>query len=221
MHPATLIDPASRLRLEGAIFAAEERSEGEIVLVVAERCDDYQAARWRFGVALAAAAFLGLYLFGPALPVWGLGLAQGFTLFIALAATRWDPLLRLLIPRAVCEARVDARVRRAFHEHGLHRTRHATGVLLYVALLERRFAVLGDRGVNEAMPPGSRWDDIVSGVTQALRNGDAVAGLADAIRQCGDWMGRALPLRGENRNELSDRVILEDRGGVIFEDSPL
>lgn len=220
MHPATLIDPASRLRLEGAIYEAERNSQGELVLVVAERCDEYGAARWRFAVAIAVLAFLTLLLFGPPVPSWGLLVAQAAAFLLAFVAARWEPLLRLLIPHAICDARVDARARRAFFEQGLHRTRHQTGVLLYLALFEQRFVVLGDSAVDRALGPDESWDEIVSLATQSLRSGDPVAGLVEAIGRCAAWMVRALPVESDNRDELPNQIVLENRLGVVFEERP-
>jgi len=45
--------------------------------------------------------------------------------------------------------------KQAFAKLGLTATREHNGVLFFVAVRERKFAVLGDSGINQKVPPGS------------------------------------------------------------------
>ena len=46
-----------------------------------------------------------------------------------------------------------------FRRLGMHKTADRNGVLIYLALKERKFAIIGDTGINSAVPLGF-WDEI-------------------------------------------------------------
>lgn len=220
MRATTLIDPAHLLQLEAAISRAEEDSEGEIVLVVADRCDGYSGARWRFAVALAALVFLALILFAPPLPTWVYLVAQALTLIVGHVASRIENVLRLLLPGETAEARVRARAQRAFAEHGLHRTRNQTGVLLFAALLERHFVVLADTRVNDVLREEESWDEVVALATAGFRERRVCEGLEVAIERCGVFLKRTLPAGTDNPDELPNTVRLAHHAAVVLDSPP-
>src|SRR5262245_46662161 len=148
MRASELLDAAERERLAGAIREVERTTGGEIVVAIASDCDEYGSAGWRLGVALAALVLLGLGLFAPPLPwVAYLG-AQAAALVAGHALARRDGVRRALLDEALVQRRVAERARRAFFEHGLSRTRGRTGILIFVALFERRVVVLADAGIH-------------------------------------------------------------------------
>jgi putative membrane protein len=210
MRPTRLLDPAARLQLESAIAAVERRTGGELVLVVVRACDEYGSAGWRFAVVLAALALAGLLAFAPPLPGWTYLAAQAAALALGHAAARIEALRRRLLPHGLVDARVAERARRAFAEHGLARTAGRTGILLFVALLERRCVVLADEGIHAALDAGESWDEVVERAVAGLRAGRAAEGLESAVRRCGEILARHVPAAGRNPNELPNRVVLED-----------
>ncbi len=203
------IDPARRLQLERAIYAAEAPGHAEIGVAVLNRCDPYLSARWGFALAVAACALLGLAQLEPRVPVWALLLSHAATLGIAFAATRWPPLLRLLLSRRAAADAVEARARRAFFEAGLHHAPAGAAALLFVAVLERRFVVLADDGGSPGSEPGAGWNEIVASLALAFREGRGVEGLEEAVAAC----GRALAGGGDGHRDyalLKASVVLED-----------
>ncbi len=210
MKPSQLLDPADRLRLERAVLEAERGTAGEIVVVVVHACDEYGSAGWRLGVALAALAFLGLWLLAPPLPAWVYLTAQAAALLAGHGAARLDPVRRRLLPPDLVETRVAGRARRAFAEHGLTRTAHRTGILVFVTLLERRVVVLADEGIDRALTEGESWEEIVRLAVEGLRSGDAARGLEAAVRRCGEILAAHHPPPPDDRDELPVAVVLED-----------
>jgi uncharacterized membrane protein len=207
--PSRWIDPARRLRLERAVYAAESSGHAEIVVAVLDRCNRYQDARWTFALAVAACVFLALVQVAPQLPEWALLLAQGATLGLALQATRWSPLMRLLLPREATAEVVEARARRAFFESGLHHASAGAAALLFVAVFERRFLVLADDGNSPASDPGEAWDAIVASLARAFRDGLDTEGLEEAIGAC----ARVLAKGGTGHRDyslLKASVVLEN-----------
>lgn len=77
----------------------------------------------------------------------------------------------------------DGPLRRAealFHELGLDRTRDGTGVLLYVAEVDRKAAVFAGPGIYGARAPGF-WHDVSSAVARGYADGNRVKGLLRAL----------------------------------------
>ncbi len=210
MRPSRLIDPTDRLRIEAAVVEAEKRTRGEIVVVVARACDEYGSAGWRLGVALAAIGFLALALLAPDTSAARLLAAQAAGLGAGHLLARADPIRRRLISRELAEARVGERARRAFAENGLTRTRERNGILIFVALLERRVSVLADEGIDGAVAPGESWQDVVDRVLEGLRRGEAARGLVAAVERCGEILAAHVPAAERNPDELPNAVVLED-----------
>ena len=213
MHAYDLLDPAARLHLEGVVVEAERDTDGEIVVVVAHDCDEYGSAGWRFGVSLAALAFAGLLAFAPPLAGWIYLAAQAAALGIGHALARIDALRRRLLPESLVQIRVAEKARHAFAENGLARTQHRTGILLFIALLERRVVVLADEGIHGKLDPNESWQQVVDLAIAGLRTGrgeGAMRGLEAAIRRCGEILARHVPAQGRNPDELPNRIVLDD-----------
>ena len=213
MHAYDLLDPAARLHLEGVVVEAERDTDGEIVVVVARDCDEYGSAGWRFGVLLAALAFAGLPAFAPPLAGWIYLAAQAAALITGHALARIDALRRLLLPESLVQLRVAEKARHAFAENGLARTEHRTGILIFIALLERRVVVLADEGIHSKLDSSESWQEVVDLAIAGLRTGRgdaAMRGLEAAIRRCGEILARHVPAQGRNPDELPNRIVLDD-----------
>jgi len=210
MRATELLDEAARERLARTVREAERGTGGEIVVAIASACDEYGSAGWRLGVALAAIAFLALGLFAPPLPWVAYLAAEAAMLALGHALARVGAIRRELVSHALVEARVAERARRAFAEHGLARTRGRTGILIFVALFERRVVVLADEGIHRALGPGESWQEVVERAVGGLRSGAALVGLENAVRRCGEILARHLPPAAVNPDELPNAVVIED-----------
>ena len=211
MRPSQLFDAAARQRLESAVVEAERATGGELVVAVVHACDEYGSAGWWAGCALAALAFLALGIFLPALPWTAYLAAQAAALAAGHGLARLDGVRRRLLPQRLVARRVAERARRCFAENGLARTRGRTGVLIFVALLERRVVVLADEGIHRALDPDESWQQVVDLAVDGLRRGQPVEGIEAAVRRCGEILARHLPAISPNPNELPNPpVVLED-----------
>ncbi len=210
MRPFQLLDPTARQHLEGVVVEAERSTAGEIVVVVAHACDEYGGAPWRFGVLLAAITFAGMIAFAPPQSGWIYLAAQAAALLLAHALARIDAVQRMLLPEPLVKERVAERARHAFAANGLAGTQQRTGILIFVALLERRVVVLADEGIHRALDPSESWQEVVDCAVAGLRDGRAADGLEAAIRRCGEILAHHVPVQGRNPDELSNRIVFED-----------
>ena len=97
------------------------------------------------------------------------------------------------------------RARRVFAHLGMHLTAEHHGVLIYLAIEDRKLAIVGDDGIHQRVGD-AYWEHVRDLMVAKLREGrplDAVlAGIAEVARV----LAQHFPRRPDDRNELSDQV---------------
>jgi uncharacterized membrane protein len=106
-------------------------------------------------------------------------------------------------PKAGSDIRAFAE--RTFERLGMTKTALRNGVLLFIATEERRFTILGDRGIDEKVPPGF-WDEIAAKLTIRFKNGEFTDGIVEAINTAGAHLKQYFPRAAADVNELSDQI---------------
>lgn len=84
-------------------------------------------------------------------------------------------------------------------------TEKRNGVLFYLAVSNRKFAVIGDVGIN-AVVPENFWDDIKDRMIHHFRDGKFTDGLIEGIMMVGEKLKAHFPYRVGDKNELSDDI---------------
>lgn len=92
-----------------------------------------------------------------------------------------------------------------FEKLKMHKTAQRNGVLFYLAYTDKKFAILGDAGINSKVP-SNFWDTIKSEMEARFREGDFVNGLANGILACGEQLKSHFPYQSDDVNELSDEI---------------
>jgi uncharacterized membrane protein len=87
----------------------------------------------------------------------------------------------------------------------MYRTSARNGVLVYVAVGSRKFAIIGDAGIN-AVVPDNFWDGIKEQMQQNFAAGNYVDGLVQAIRESGVSLKRYFPYQSDDINEQPDEI---------------
>lgn len=100
---------------------------------------------------------------------------------------------------------VPERASEVFNILKISRTSLRNGVLFYLAVKDRRFAVLGDAGIDRAVDTGF-WNNITHHMEEMFREGRFTDGICDGIRMAGDQLARYFPPVKDDRNELSDDI---------------
>ena len=131
----------------------------------------------------------------------GLGCA-GF-----LAARLVPGFKRAFISEARADEMAGEQALQEFYAHGLHRTQEATGVLLFVSLLERRVIVLGDEGIDAKLD-ASDWEATDTAVLEGVCSGSLKDGLAAGIQRTADVLAEHFPSTDGDRDEVPNHVIV-------------
>ncbi len=93
-----------------------------------------------------------------------------------------------------------------FHKLGMANTGLHNGVLIYVALKDRKFSIIGDKGIHEKVGPGF-WDAIKEKMTTHFKAGRIYDGILAAVEDSGEALAGHFPYTSGDRNELSDDII--------------
>ena len=92
-----------------------------------------------------------------------------------------------------------------FEQLQLHRTQLRNGVLFYLAVSDRKFAILGDVGINQKVPEGF-WDNISAVMMNHFKKGDFLKGLIEGVKEAGEQLKTHFPYQKDDKNELSDDI---------------
>lgn len=92
-----------------------------------------------------------------------------------------------------------------FKKLGMHKTAERNGVLFYLAVNDRKFAIIGDAGINAKVPPGF-WDEISELLKKNFKEGKFTEGLSEGILLTGEHLKIHFPHRPDDVNELPDEI---------------
>jgi putative membrane protein len=200
------ISAQDRQRISSAIHDAEARTSGEIVCVLAQTSSDATA----FPVLIAAVVALALPWLLVAFTVMTVQriLSLQVIVFVALLILLCLPRVRVaLMPdhtRRVIAHRV---AMEQFTIRAIARTKHRSGILIFVSLAERYARIIADDGIA-AHVPQSEWQAAVDVLVTHMRNDRIADGFITAINVCGQELAKHFPRTEASRNELPDRIYL-------------
>jgi uncharacterized membrane protein len=92
-----------------------------------------------------------------------------------------------------------------FKKLGMDKTDERNGVLFYLAVSDRKYAIVGDAGINAKVPAGF-WDEISELLKKNFREGKFTEGLSEGIIMTGQQLKTHFPHRKDDVNELSDEI---------------
>jgi uncharacterized membrane protein len=92
-----------------------------------------------------------------------------------------------------------------FEKLEMHKTNLRNGVLFYLAVKDRKFAILGDAGIN-AKTPEDFWDWIKEEMLKYFREDRFAEGLQQGILMAGQQLKKHFPYQSDDINELSDEI---------------
>ena len=87
----------------------------------------------------------------------------------------------------------------------MDRTEQRNGVLFYIAVESKKFAILGDEGINNLVPDDF-WDSEKELVLSHFKKGEFTKGLELAIIEVGNKLVTFFPYQSNDINELPDEI---------------
>lgn len=104
-----------------------------------------------------------------------------------------------------CQGDVLDRAAYIFEKLEMHKTKLRNGVLFYLAVEDRKFAILGDAGIN-AVTPDDFWDSIKEKMLEYFKKDEFATGLVTGIKLTGEKLKEHFPYQADDVNELSDEI---------------
>ncbi|MDG2363450.1 MAG: TPM domain-containing protein [Flavobacteriales bacterium] len=123
---------------------------------------------------------------------------------IASAEKQTSGELRVHIDRN-CRGDVMDRISGLFTALSMHKTEARNGVLIYLAIKDRKFAVIGDGGINEKVQEGF-WQSTYDAALPHFKSEDFSTGLCSAIEACGKALSEHFPYCEDDVNELDNGI---------------
>ena len=107
-----------------------------------------------------------------------------------------------------CKIDVLDRAAYVFGQLKMHETALRNGVLFYLAVYDRKFAILGDAGINQVVPENF-WDEIKETMLGYFKDKKFAEGVSKGILMAGEQLKANFPHQKDDINELSDEISFE------------
>ena len=97
------------------------------------------------------------------------------------------------------------RAKEIFHLLKMDNTKEGNGVLIYVAVHDKKFVICGDKGINEVVPEGF-WNSTKDIIESHFKQGHFKQGLVAGIIEAGKELKSHFPWHPNDTNELSNEI---------------
>jgi uncharacterized membrane protein len=97
------------------------------------------------------------------------------------------------------------RAKEVFHLLKMDNTKEDNGVLIYVAVNDKKFVIYGDKGINEAVPKDF-WNNTKDIIADHFKNRRFKQGLTEGILKAGKELEEHFPWVQGDTNELSNEI---------------
>jgi len=94
-----------------------------------------------------------------------------------------------------------------FHNLKMDQTRDKTGILIFILLASRRFFIAADSGIDSKVKQET-WDEIRNDMESQFKLGHFVEGVVSTIERVGNVLSEHFPIKSDDTNELSNKVVL-------------
>ncbi|SMC46449.1 TPM domain-containing protein [Cellulophaga tyrosinoxydans] len=97
------------------------------------------------------------------------------------------------------------RAQEVFHFLKMDNTKEENGVLIYVAVHDKKFVIYGDRGINNVVPKNF-WNTTKDAIEQQFKQNNFKQGIIDGVLKAGKELENHFPWQHNDTNELSNEV---------------
>lgn len=104
-----------------------------------------------------------------------------------------------------CKGDVLDRSVMVFNTLKMKKTAARNGVLIYLAVADKKFAIIGDEGIN-VLVEHDFWNDVKDEMSRHFREGDFTGGVVNGILRVGEKLKAFFPYQSDDVNELPDDI---------------
>lgn len=97
------------------------------------------------------------------------------------------------------------RAQEIFQMLEMHKTDAHNGVLIYVAVEDKKFVIFGDEGINKVVE-NDFWNTTKDIMQKQFKEGNYAQGIIDGILKAGDELKVHFPWQIDDKNELTNEI---------------
>jgi putative membrane protein len=200
------ISSEDHARIASAIQAAEAKTSGDIVCVLAQT-SSHATSLPVLIAAIAALATPWLLVTFSAMTVHRI-LSLQVIEFLVLLVLLCLPRVRVaLMPRKARRAIAHRVAMDQFISRGIAREKGRSGVLIFVSLAERYARIITDDEIATRVPQ-SEWQAAVDALVAHMRDGRIADGFITAINMCGNKLEQHFPRTATSNDVRPGRIYL-------------
>jgi putative membrane protein len=212
------LSDSEKQSLQQQIHAAESKTSGEIVTVIAQQSDGYRYIPLMWA-ALVSLSIPGLYFLYQYLTQsnWNYPGDSTFALarvyqvqvlvFLGLGMLLQLGNIRfLVVPKSVQRQRARRHARELFFVQNLHLTDKNNGILIFVSVAEHYVEIIVDESIA-AVVDNSVWQETVDDFVANVKRGQIANGFSSAIEHCREVLWEHFPAPEGRPDELPNHLI--------------
>lgn len=104
-----------------------------------------------------------------------------------------------------CASEPYGRALEVFLQLKMNETAQKNATLIYFAYGDKKFAILGDKGINDVVPTNF-WDNTKEQMGTHFRKSEFLDGIVFAITETGKHLKHYFPHLTDDKNELNDEI---------------
>ncbi len=105
-----------------------------------------------------------------------------------------------------CKTDAYERAVACFYDLKMEKTALRNGVLIYVALEDKKFAIIGDEGINKVIPDDF-WKSTKSLMLDRFKRNEVAEGISVGVIEAGKQLKKYFPYQSDDINELPDDIV--------------
>ena len=123
---------------------------------------------------------------------------------IRLAEKNTSGEIRVHLEKKTSIATIDRAVE-VFNQLNMDKTKESNGVLIYVAVKSRQFAIYGDKGIYQKVGEDF-WDSTKEIMLKHFKEGNNKVALVEGILKAGEQLKHFFPYESDDIDELSNEI---------------
>jgi uncharacterized membrane protein len=123
---------------------------------------------------------------------------------IQLAELKTSGEVRVHIEKT-CKGDALEECKKQFVKLNMHQTKDRNGILFFLAINSKSFAVWGDEGIHQKVSD-EFWKSITDCAIGYFKQNDLMTGMEKAIELCGEKLKIHFPIEADDKNELSNEI---------------
>lgn len=105
-----------------------------------------------------------------------------------------------------CEGDAFEKATSYFTKLGMDKTSRHNGVLIFLAYADHKFAIIGDRGINQVVPEDF-WEMTKVAMKAHFSSGNLALGIIAGVVLAGEKLAQFFPSENDDINELPNDII--------------